>query len=113
MCSLTHTPKVSSLLQNQDSQGGTHVQVSPASSETNRFSLASPLSATPANIRGVASPDDPEVESNVTNERPNMSELYPEESDGSGAKVPICEGVQSIINDLISKVRLCRWDGVE
>ena len=58
------------------------LQVEPPSSETNTLSDAK--LATPAKIRGVASPLEPEVESKVTHARPMMSLLYPEVSVGSG-----------------------------
>lgn len=51
--------------------------------------LLEPVVATPTKIRGVALPDEPEVESKVTNETPILSLLYPEVSVGSGMKVPI------------------------
>ena len=50
-----------------------YVQVLPPSLETNTFE--EPTLATPTKIRGVAFPDDPEVESNVTKEMPTLSLL--------------------------------------
>ena len=54
----------------------------PASLETN--TLFEQALATPTKMRGVAVPFEPDVESNVTHERPMMSLLYPEVSVGSG-----------------------------
>ena len=50
--------------------------------------LSEPVLATPTKILGVATPFDPLVESNVTNEIPSLSLLYPLVSDGSGTYVP-------------------------
>ena len=49
------------------------VHVEPESFETNK--LVDPLFATPTKILGVAFPDDPEVESNVTKAIPILSLL--------------------------------------
>jgi hypothetical protein len=46
--------------------------------------LLEPVVATPTKIRGVALPEEPDVESKVTNETPILSLLYPEVSVGSG-----------------------------
>ena len=50
--------------------------------------LSEPVLATPTKILDVATPFDPLVESNVTNEIPSLSLLYPLVSDGSGTYVP-------------------------
>ena len=47
-----------------------------------------PTEATPTKIRGVAAPDDPDVESKVTKVIPVLSLLIPLLSVGSGAYVP-------------------------
>ena len=60
-----------------------YAQVVPASSDT--YMLSRPISATPTKIRGVAFPDEPDVESNVTQVMPILSLLIPLLSDGSGA----------------------------
>ena len=65
----------------------------PASFDTKI--LSEPLFATPTKIRGVAFPDEPDVESKVTHESPIMSLLYPDVSVGSGMYVPVtkvCQG---------------------
>lgn len=51
--------------------------------------LGEPTLATPTKMRGVAWPDEPEVESNVTNVMPVLSLLIPLLSVGSGAYVPV------------------------
>ena len=60
-----------------------YAQVVPASSDT--YMLSRPISATPTKIRGVDFPDEPDVESNVTQVIPILSLLIPLLSDGSGA----------------------------
>ena len=56
--------------------------VEPASLDMKR--LLEVLVPTPTKIRGVAEPEEPEVESNVTNAIPCLSLLYPLVSVGSG-----------------------------
>ena len=58
----------------------------PASFDMNR--LLEVFVPTPTKIRGVAFPDDPDVESNVTKETPCLSLLYPLVSVGSAWYVP-------------------------
>ena len=62
--------------------GTSCIHVEPASLDTKR--LLEPTVATPTKIRGVALPDEPDVESNVTKETPILSLLYPVVSVGSG-----------------------------
>lgn len=63
-----------------------NAQVLPASLDTKRFSDV--FVATPTKIRGVALPEEPDVESNVTNATPCLSLLYPLVSVGSATYVP-------------------------
>ena len=55
--------------------------------DTKRF--GAPVVATPTKMRGVAFPELPDVESNVTNETPMGSLLYPLVSVGSATYVPV------------------------
>lgn len=63
-----------------------YLQDAPASLDTNTLSV--PFETTPTKILGVADPEVPDVESNVTQATPILSLLYPDVSVGSGMYVP-------------------------